>query len=191
MALASALTACSEDKKDPEPTATDSTTSAEPTPTESDWEDGYTGEQLTAFEAALQRWESYLNRSEPIFAEGNATAQAEDLFQDYFPDPLWRNEFALLQSYEDAKVITQGLPEVFWSKAAKISKSGLSVTIEQCVDFSSVKVTQDSQPVEGNKWTTTPHVREIQMEKPDGYGWLIYSHGDPSGTKKRCDPEAG
>lgn len=193
LTLAAALTACGDTSREPEPKATDSTTAAEPTPTptEAAWQAQYSAKQLKAYETALQRWQSYLNRSEAIFAGGTATAQAEDLFQDYFPDPVWRNEFALLQSYEDAKVKTQGLPEVFWSKAANISKSGLSVTIEQCVDFSDVTVTQDNQPVEGNEWTTTPHVREIQLEKSDEYGWLIYSHGDPSGKKERCDPEAG
>lgn len=75
LTLAGALAACSDAAKDPEPKATDSTTSAAPTPTptEPTWQDAYTEKQLMGYEAALQRWESYLNRSEPIWAAGKAT----------------------------------------------------------------------------------------------------------------------
>lgn len=190
LTLVGGLAACSDDKKDPEPKATDSTTSAEPTPTEPAWEDKYSEKQLRAYEAALQRWESYLNRSEPIWAAGKATPQAEDLFKEYFPDPDWRSVFAQLKTYEQVDVTTKGQAEVFWSKAKDISKDGLNVTLEQCVNYSAAVTTQRGEVVEGETWGTQPRIREIQLSKPEGYGWLIYSLKDATSKKrpKRCDP---
>lgn len=190
LTLATGLTACSGDKKDPEPQTTDSTTSAEPTPTEAAWEDAYTKKQLDGYKAAFQRWESYLQRSESIWAKGEATLQAEDLFKEYFPDPAWRNVLGQLKSYEQVDVKTQGQARVYWSRAKEIGKNGLSVTIEQCVDYSAGKTTQRGQVVEVADWAKEPRLRVIDLSKPEGYGWLIYGLQDASATKRprRCTP---
>lgn len=190
LALAAGLAACSDDKKDPEPKATDSTTSAEPTPTEPAWEDAYTEKQLDGYEAALQRWESYLDRSEPIWAAGKATPQAEDLFKEYFPDPIWRSVFQTLKTYEQVEVKTVGQAQIYWSKATEISKTARSVTIEQCVKYSAARTTQHGEVVEGSAWGDQPRIRRIHLSKPEGYGWLIYDLQDATSKKrpKRCEP---
>lgn len=190
LTLAAGLTACSDDKKDPEPQATDSTTSAEPTPTEPAWEDGYTEKQLAGYEAALQRWESYLDRSEPIWAAGKATPQAEDLFKEYFPDPNWRSLFNTLETYEQVEVKTEGQAEVYWSRATQISKDAKSVTIEQCVDYTAASTTQWGKPVQPYEWAKVPRTRTINLSKPEGYSWLIYDLQDAASKKrpKKCTP---
>lgn len=189
LTLAAGLTACSDDKKDPEPQATDSTTSAEPTPTEPAWEDAYTEKQLDGYKAALQRWESYLDRSEPIWAAGKATPQAEDLFKSYFPDPSWRGVFQTLKTYEQVEVKVEGLAEVFWSKATEISKDGLNVTIEQCVDYSTIKVTQYGKPAAADK-NPGPKSRTIKLYKAKGHPWLILELHDATSKRKPkpCEP---
>jgi hypothetical protein len=190
LTLAAGLTACSDDKKDPEPRATDSTTSAEPTPTEPAWEDAYTEKQLDGYKAALQRWESYLDRSEPIWAAGKATPQAEDLFKEYFPDPIWRSVYSQLKTYEQVDVKSEGQAEVYWSRAKEISDTALSVTIEQCVNYSTGMATQGGKVVEPEKWATEPRLRTISLSKPKGYGWLIYELHDETSKKrpKKCEP---
>lgn len=189
VALAAGLTACSDDKKDPEPKATDATTSAEPTPTEPAWEDAYTEKQLDGYEAALQRWESYLDRSEPIWAAGKATPQAEDLFKEYFPDPSWRGVFSTLKTYEQVEVKVEGQAKVFSSKATKISKDGLNVTIEQCVDYSTIKVTQYGKPAAADK-NPGPKLRTVRLYKAKGYPWLILQIQDATSKRKPkpCEP---
>lgn len=190
LALTAGLSACSDDKKDPEPKATDSTTSAEPTPTKPAWEDKYTEKQLKAYEATLQRWESYLSRSEPIWAEGKATPQAEDLFDEYFSYPGSLNQFTRLKTYDQVDVKTDGQAEVFWSKAAFISKDALSLTVEQCVNYSASKTTQRGNPIEPKKWATEPRLRTIKFTQSKSGGWLIDGVSDET-TKprpERCTP---
>lgn len=192
LTLVGALSACSDATKDPEPKATDSTTSAAPTPTPTAtaWRDAYTEKQLTGYDAAVQRWESYLNRSEPVWAAGRATPRAEDLFKEYFPDPVWRVVYAQLKTYEEVEVKTEGQAEVYWSKAIEISGTALSVTIEQCVNYSTGTATQGGKVIEAEKWATEPRLRTIALSKPKGHGWLIYElHDETSKTRpKKCEP---
>lgn len=189
LTLAGALTACSDSAKDPAPKATDSTTSAAPTPTPT-WQDAYTEKQLAGYDAALQRWESYLNRSEPIWAAGKATPQAEELFKEYFPDPIWRTVNAQLKTYEQVEVRSEGQAQVYWSKATEISKNALNVTIEQCVNYSAGETSQRGEVVKVADWAKEPRLRVVQLSRPKVYGWLIYSVQDASAEKrpKRCAP---
>ena len=169
------------------PTPTEPT-STEPTPTEPAWQKNYTQEQVKTYNAALARWESYETRSEPMWAAGKATTRAEAFFKQYFPSPLWQKELERLRLYAANDVAVSGVPTVYWSKPTLVTKNNLNVEIQQCVDFSDVVTTQDGEQVEGNKWTTTPHLRVISLSKPEGYDWLIYSYGDPEGKKKKCTP---
>lgn len=192
LTLAAALTACGDTAREPEPEATDSTTAAEPspTPTEAAWQAQYSAKQLKGYETALQRWQSYLNRSEAIWAAGKATPQAEDLFKEFFPDPIWRSVYAQLMTYEQVEVTTEGQAEVYSSKATEISEDGRSVTIEQCVNYSAAVTTQRGEVVAGEMWGTQPRIRRVHLSKPEGYGWLIYELDDATSKKrpKRCDP---
>jgi hypothetical protein len=183
--------ACGGEDNDPqaEPTSpTTSSSASETTPTEPAWVDDYAKKQLDAYEAALARWEIYESRSEPIWSSGKATDRAEPFFKQYFPSPLWQTELERLRLYAANDVTVSGTPTVYWSKPTLVTKNLLNVEIQQCVDFSDVVTTQRGEQVEGNKWTTTPHLRVISLSKPEGYDWLIYSYGDPEGKKKRCTP---
>lgn len=170
------------------PSPTEPTEPAEPSSTQAAWQDRYTDAQLDAYEAALSRYEEYETRSEPIWAEGEVTDRAEALFKQYFPSPVWQQEFERLKLYAANDVTVAGLPTVYWSKPARITKDGLNVEIQQCVNFADVVTTQDGEQAQGNKWKTTPHLRVMSLSNPEGYDWLIYSYGDPDGEKKPCTP---
>lgn len=170
------------------PTATQSPSPTEPSPTETAWQDKYTDAQLDAYEAALSRYEEYETRSEPIWAEGKVTDRAEALFKQYFPSPLWQGRLRTLSQYEQVDVQIDGLAEVYWSRAKSVSDSGLSVVIDQCVDYTTATVTQRGEPAPPVKWQQKPNLRTITLEKPKGYDWLIYGVVDASSGKARpCD----
>jgi len=195
IALLATTSACGGGDEDPEATpssntpTTQSPSSTEPSPTEAAWEDKYSEAQLDAYEAALSRYEEYETRSEPIWAEGKVTDRAEALFKQYFPSPLWQGRLRLLTSYEAGKVRVEGTPGVYWSKARSISDSGKSVVINQCVDYTQGRTTQNGEEVEAPGWISKPNLRTITLDQPDGYDWLIYGVVDASGGKARpCTP---
>ena len=161
----------------------------EPSPTETAWQDKYTDAQLSAFDDALSRYQEYETRSEPIWAAGKVTDRAEALFKQYFPSPLWQGRLRMLSSYEQVDVQVEGLADVYWSRAKSISDSGLSVVINQCVDYATVKVTQRGEAAQPVKWQQKPNLRTITLEKPEGFDWLIYGVVDASSGKARpCTP---
>ena len=171
----------------PTPT-TQSPSPTEPSPTGTAWQEKYTDAQLEAFEAALSRYQEYETRSEPIWAEGKVTERAEALFKQYFPSPLWQGRLRTLSQYEQVDVQIEGLADVYWSRAQSISNSGESVVIDQCVDYTTVSVTQRGEAAPPVKWQQKPNLRTITLEKPKGYDWLIYGVVDASSGKARpCD----
>lgn len=194
-ALLATTAACGGDDE-PEATPSSSTTpttqSPSPTvttPTEPAWEDKYTDAQLDAYDAALARYESYETRTEPIWAEGKVTDRAEALFKQYFPSPIWQGYLSRLTTYEQVDVQIDGLADVYWSKAKSISDTGLSVVINQCVDYTTISTTQRGKPAQPVEWQQKPNLRTITLEKPDGYDWLIYGVVDASTGKARpCEP---
>lgn len=195
LALAGTVTACGDDgEPDAIPTSTSSgsPSAAEPTETETtpSWEDDYTPKQVRAFEAALQQFESYEQRSEPIWAEGKATPTAEALFKEYFPFPRWQFVYQQLETYEEVDVKTEGLATVFWSRPTSISRNARNVEIEQCVDYTSIKNTQRGNAIEPERWATQPRLRRITLSRPAGYGWLIYELNDAASEPRpeRCEP---
>ena len=69
------------------------------------------------------------------------------------------------------------------------SDSGLSVVIDQCVDYTTVKVTQRGEAAQPVRWQQKPNLRTITLEKPEGSEWLIYGVVDASNGKARpCAP---
>lgn len=160
----------------PTSSATDSTSepTTEPTPTldPGSWESKFSPAELDAYETALQRWESYESRSEPIWAKGKATPAAEKLFKEYFPHPAWMDYWERLQGYEQINVKVSGTPTVYWSKAKSVTESGTGVQIQQCVDYTSVQRTQDGEEIA--RPTPEPQLRTIFLSQPEGYDWLIY-----------------
>jgi hypothetical protein len=173
-----------------EPTISGSPTEpTEPTSTAPAWESKYTDVQLEAYEAALARWETYENRSEPIWAEGKATERAEAFFKQYFPSPQWQGYYNRLVTYEQVDVQIEGLADVHWSKPKSVSKDGRSVVIDQCVDYTTITTTQRGELAQPVKWQQRPNLRTINLEKPEGHDWLIYGVTDATGGKARpCEP---
>lgn len=183
-ALALFTTACAGDS-DPETAPTDAplssatggtseptTTSPTPTLEPGSWESKFSATQLEAYEAALQRWESYESRSEPIWAKGEATPAAEKLFKEFFPHPAWMDYWERLQGYQQISVKVSGTPAVYWSKAKSVSASGRSVQVQQCVDYAPVERTQDGNEI--SRPAPKPQLRTIFLSQPAGYNWLIY-----------------
>ena len=174
------LTGCS-DETNPdgsdEPTPTAPITSTSPTPTTPAWQDEYSKKEIAASEAALDRFATYEQRSEPIWRKGEATPAAEQLFKEYFQEGVWQTQMSRLRLYEEAKVEVHGTPTVLQSRPTRIalSKQSESVTIRQCVDYSTVKGFQNDK--ETTKVTDVPQVRIVvssrsvvgQREAP----WLI------------------
>lgn len=198
-ALALFATACGGDDPETaptgEPTSTATSTTSEPrtepTPTTDPdaWRTKYSPAQLDAFDAALQRWESFESRSEPIWANGEATPAAEMLFKEFFPDPAWREYLERLETYEEVEVKSEGLASVYWSKAKSISKQGTALQIVQCVDYTTIRGTQRGEPVTRPAWLEKPQLRKLFLSKPEGYDWLIYGVVDATtGTSAPCTP---
>ncbi|GAA0978852.1 hypothetical protein ENKNEFLB_01659 [Nocardioides aquaticus] len=196
IALLATTAACGGGDDEPEATPTSSSapttqspSPTQPSPTETAWQDQYAPAQLDAYEAALSRYEEYETRSEPIWAAGEATDRAEALLKQYFPSPLWQGRLRMLSSYEQVDVQVEGLADVYWSRAKSISDTGLSVVINQCVDYTTVKVTQRREAAQPVEWQQKPNLRTITLEKPEGSDWLIYGVVDASSGKPRpCAP---
>ncbi|WP_203338625.1 hypothetical protein [Nocardioides limicola] len=179
--IAAALTlsaaACTNDEEPealPTPTVTvEPEPDPDPTP---DWHADYTPEQLELFEAAVDRIAEYERRAEPIWRHGKVTQRAEDLFQEFFPDPQWRTQLSDLQWSEDNGLSRQGTPTVHWSRPTHIGvgEDGGSVRLEQCIDRTSVTAYQNGEPRPRSEGADKPHIREINVDKPAGYDWLLY-----------------
>jgi hypothetical protein len=168
---------------------TQSTAPTEPSLTKTAPQDKYTDAQFDAFKAALSRYEEYETRSEPIWAEGKATDRAEAIFKQYYPSPLWQGQGRLLSSYQQGGVTRTGLADVYWSQAKSVSDSGLSVVINQCVDYGPIVTEQNGKEAERPAWALKPNLRTISLEKPVGSDWLIYGVVDASSGKARpCVP---
>lgn len=194
--LLATTAACGGDDDEPEATPTSSSapttqspSPTQPSPTETVWDDKYTGAQLDAYEAALSRYEEYETRSEPIWAEGKATDRAEALFKQYYPSPLWQGQDRLLSSYQQGGVTRTGLADVYRSQAKSIGGSGLSVVINQCVNYGPIVTEQNGKEAERPAWALKPNLRTINLEKPEGSDWLIYGVVDASsGEARPCTP---
>ncbi|MDE0778283.1 MAG: hypothetical protein OSB43_18545 [Nocardioides sp.] len=171
------------------PPTTQSPSPTEPSPTETVWQDKYTDAQLDAYEDALARYQEYETRSEPIWAAGEATDRAEEIFKQYYPSPLWQGQDRLLTSYEQGGVTRTGLADVYWSRAKSISDGGLSVVVNQCVDYTPIVTKQNGKEAERPAWALKPNLRTITLEKPEGSDWLIYGVVDASSGRARpCTP---
>lgn len=197
-ALTMGLVACGGDEPDPIPSTSPSSSASAPSPSPSTdpdaWKKKFNAKQVAAFDDALQRWEDFESRSEPFWAAGKASPQAEELFKEYLPSPKWRIEFMRLQTYEKAEVKTTGTPEVFWSRATFISKDATSVQIRQCIDYRAMTTTQHGKPTKPVSTRQQPVLRELNLSKPSGYDWLIYGINEaPNGKQledKPCNPDS-
>lgn len=146
--------------------ATEARTPGPTEPTRTAWQDNYTNAQIAAYEEALDRFATYEQRAEPIWRRGMATPAAEELFREYFY--TWQTELNRLELYERANVEVHGTPTVLESRPARVALAddGESVTIRQCVDYSTVTGFQNGEETE--KVATTPQVRIIVTSRSLG-----------------------
>lgn len=151
--------ACSGDDPQAEPTptppssslppSTPSAPTSEPGGPPADWEDSYTADELSAYEAALSRWSRYQQAVESIDAAGKYTPEAEDLYREYIV--TWQTSVIQLRDAEKAGVRVEVPPEPIWTIAdsveIKADGSG-TVVLRQCTDYSKVRVTKDGTVTE-------------------------------------------
>lgn len=189
-ALTMGLVGCGGDEPDPIPStspsaSTSASPSASPSADQTAWRSKYNEQQLAAYDAALQRFQDYESRSEPIWNAGKATPAAEELFKEYYPSPQWRILFRQLQTYERVEVTSEGQITTLSSRATTITKDAKSVIIEQCVDYTTLHGSQRGKPVVRDAWMEKPQLRTIHLSKPAGHDWLIYEASDLSDGKDR------
>lgn len=170
----------------PADSSTNPSESSSPNPSEPAWQDKYSQQQIDAYEAALDRFEIYEQRSEPIWRRGKATPAAEELFREFFASPAWMRAYSTLETYEQSEVKTAGTPDVLWSRAGEI-RATTYVLVRQCVDHTVQTTTQYGKEVRPRKKFQRPVIREIQLSKPKGFDWLIYRLDDiQDGDAKPC-----
>lgn len=168
-----ALSGCNDGgdpRGDPDPTPSVTPTSST-TPSDPPWMAKYSEPELEAYEAALLRWEQYEKRAAPIWEAGKATPEAKRLFRQFFY--AWPTMYERLESYERSKVRIEGLPEVLWSRARRVQVADGTgaVTIDQCIDPTTVVVLQDGEPASGS--LKDPFLRTIRLSRPTGHAYLI------------------
>lgn len=192
-ALTLALTGCQGDgnEADGDPTEVPSTSTETPTETETtadtSWREEYNEEQLQAYEAALQRVDDYEQTSEPIWREGIATPEAEALFAEYWLVP--QVPYGQLQTYQEVDVQISGRPTVLDSRATRVALSdgGESVTIDQCVDYSTSRFIQYGTQTTGG--ASEPVLRTVQIDRFVGERetpWQISEINQYEGEDRPC-----
>ena len=176
----------------PSTSASSSLPSSSPSSDPDAWRDQYTAAELAAYDAALQRWQSYETRSEPIWAAGKSTPAAEALFKEYWI--AWQIEAARLEMYEKNGITVSGLADVLWSKATSIELTKTDtgapqVVIEQCIDPSSVTSLVNGKPPEKQRDRGT-FIRTVTMEEPPGHQFMVLDLADGTNqtTVKPCEP---
>lgn len=164
IALAMTLTACGDEDTSGIPTADTPAPSVTPSPTPT-WAEDLTDAEIAEYEKALARLAAYEQRSEPLWAAGKATSAAQEIFRDYWVN--WSIPFYQLQQSEKVGVTTKGTPKVLWSRPTKIVayKGGVQVTLEQCIDPTTITVRiPDGATTEGQA-IDYPYVRTVVMEQ--------------------------
>lgn len=166
------------------------TTSAEESPAPL-WEANLSDADMKAYRQALARWEAYERSSEPIWAAGEATPAARELFEAYFTPVVAESAYRQLETYEAVDVQISGTPDVFWSKAVRVSPTGDSVVLRQCVDFTTTRAVQDGGETVREARFEQPLVRDVELGMLPGANWIIYAFDDLADEKVRtCDPDA-
>lgn len=186
--LALTVAGCGSDNE-PNTLPTESASSSTPPPSSSPspaapaWQANYTSKQVKAYEEALQRWESYENRSESIWAKGKVTPAAEALFKDYFI--VWQNQLNTLRFYEQVGDKVVGLPTVIRSRPSEVTtfKGGINVTIQQCIDPSTVKV-EHAPGAQVQEKNVGPYIRRISLTKTDAKPYRVSELFDVTSGKK-------
>lgn len=186
MVVALGVSACGGDENpgsDPSGSPSQSATTLSPTMPTSEltlgpppgWEEDFTAEQLSAYEAAVRRYHRYLELSEPIYREGKDTAQAREVIREY--NLQWKRATSqFIRYYVEGGLRTVVSPVPAWTRATSVnlnSDGSGTVIFEQCNDYRNVVVTRSGKPVKSAipKHDVTPLV--VHMSKSAGDDWKI------------------
>jgi hypothetical protein len=159
---------------------------ASPSPTSSgvaEWENEYSEEELAVYREAVQRVEAYLVKALPIWAAGEATRAARELFQDNLL--TWRRSWAYLEMYDRRGIKIARNSKVLWTKPQSIQlleKGGAEVRLVRCTDQSDLGATMNGEPL--SEASTEPVIQKVDVYRyPDGR-WRI---GIFSTVDKKCE----
>jgi len=179
LALVVTLTGCgdSDPKSDPTPSPTVAPTT--PAPTSASWRDKYTSAQLKRYDAALGRWQSFWTQTNAVKQKGIDTPGVKAMYEEYSMTAV--GDYAVFKnSYADHGARIEVPPVALWARAREIGTSW--VVIEQCTDYSKVRVTVNGDPVPQRG----PDRRfvVVKMSKPQGHDWMKAPSKDEGG--KAC-----
>lgn len=187
-ALTLVLTGCQSDSNERDEGTKTPNTSATPTETDTtadtSWQEQYTDEQLQAYQGALQRLTDYEETSEPIWREGRVTPEAEALMASYWLDG-GAQQLSVLATYEQNDIQISGLPTVLSSEATFIAEeagSG-SVTIDQCLDWSTSAVTQRGTAAPTPDAVLAEQRRTVELGRTGDAAWQIVYINTYDGTE--------
>lgn len=169
---------------DPDPTRMPTATAPpSPTQTAEPWEADFTADELDAYRAALDHVEEFRTLSQPIYAAGQATAEARELFQEYFS--TWQYQFGVLEDYELQGITIARRPEALWSRpeSVDLEDDGTArVVIVQCIEQSDLGAELDGEPLPSAY--DEPVLLEVDVALQEG-SWRI---GLFDTTGEPCDP---
>jgi hypothetical protein len=171
------ITGCSDEttpngSDDPTPTAP--TTSSTPTPTTPAWQAKFTAEQLEAYDAALERWQKYTEKTNEIYRVGKDTPEARAVLREY--SMQWQGDVAVLADTADRKVrIERPAKPLSWKAVSiKLNDDGTgNLIISQCTSYRDILVTQGGKPIGEAKPEHVVTALTINMSKPKGYDWMV------------------
>jgi hypothetical protein len=149
------------------------------------WQAKYSAREVAAYKAALDVWERYERDSEPFWARGQATPAAEDVFRRYWVP--WQVMSDLLTRYDASRIRIIGLGTVLSSVPSRIeldANGGGSLTIRQCVDFSSQRVLQAGRRPPGG--VDKPQLRKVELggyARASSVRWMILTESNPKGER--------
>jgi hypothetical protein len=181
VALLATVAGCGGDETEADPLPpTPSTTSPTPSSTETTpaapagWEDDFTEDQLRAYDAALIRWQRYIELTNEIYRKGKDTPEARAVLKGY--NLLWQRDIVTLaQTYDEGglRLEVPSMPLWTMAKSVDVTKDGAgTVFITQCTDYSQVRYTRNGKVLKNKpRHLVTPLT--IHMTKPDGHGWMF------------------
>jgi len=175
------VSGCSDGDK---PSPSNPLPSATARPRQSDsWEASFSAKELTVYRDAVEHANAYEKQAQAYFAEGKATEEAKEFFQDNLM--TWQVRWADLESYERQGIKIARSPKVLTSKAKTIKllpNGAADVAITRCVDATDLGGTIKGTPLPES--TDDPVVQNVDVHKfPDGK-WRI---GAFETTEKPCD----